>query len=126
MALSRTTLFLQAAIAAVLLCGTSYGQTVIGSSGNGWQTWTLGGNNTIPSDLNDNNAPYWDVTWETFSNTYGGTPADKNAGFCLTSTGDCQGLGSGAAAPGALPFWGTPYDSANDTGGSRVQHRLFQ
>jgi len=125
MTLSRT-LFLQAAIAAALICGTSYGQTVIGSSGAGWQTWTIGDNNTIPSDLNDNSAPYWDVTWETFSNTYGGTPADKNAGFCLTSTGDCQGLGSAASAPGALPFWGTPYDSVNDTGGSRDNTVYFR
>lgn len=126
MTFSRTTVLLLAATAAVLICGTSSAQTVIGSSGAGWQTWTLGDNNTIPSDLNDNSAPYWDVTWETFSNTYGGTPADKNAGFCLTSTGDCQGLGSGAWAPGTLPFWGTPYDSVNDTGGARDNTVYFR
>lgn len=126
MTFSRKTVFLLTAIAAVLICGTSSAQTVVGSAGSGWQTWTLGDNNTIPSDLNDNSAPYWDVTWETFSNTYGGTPADKNAGFCLTSTGDCQGLGSGASAPGALPFWGTPYNSATDTGGARDNTVFFR
>jgi len=37
----------------------------------------------------------------------------------MTSTGDCQGIGSALFAPGALPFWGMPYDSVHDTGGAR-------
>lgn len=41
--------------------------------------------------------------------SYGGkNMAEKNAAFCLTSTGDCQGIGSALFAPGAIPFWGVP------------------
>jgi len=122
----RVSMLLLILLATCTIVGTAHAQTVIGSSGAGWQTWTLGDNNTILSDLNDNGAPYWDVAWEVFSNTYGGTPADKNAGFCMTSTGDCQGLGSGALAPGALPFWGQPYISASDTGGARDNTVYFR
>ena len=93
----------------------------MGSSGSGagWQTWT-------PStDLNNNGAPYWDVTW-CASGAYGGGPAEKNAGFCLTSTGDCQGIGSALFAPGALSFWGMPYTSGADTGGARDNKVFFK
>lgn len=104
----RTSLILLTAIAAVAVCGTSYAQTLKGSPGAGWQTWTP------TKDLNDSKAPYWDVPWSASGN-YGGNPAEKNVGFCMTSTGDCQGIGSAHFAPGALPFWGMPYNSVNDT-----------
>jgi len=122
----RTCLSLQIAIAVLAICGTTHAQTLIGSPGAGWQTWTTAtdqyGN---PLDLNDNGAPYWDVTWGA-SNNNEGSPADKNAGFCLTSTGDCQGIGSALVAPGPLAFWGMPYDSANDSGGARDNTVYFK
>lgn len=43
----------------------------------------------------------------------------------MTSTGDCQGIGSGSLAPGALPFWGMDYDSLGDTGGVRDDQVYF-
>lgn len=103
----RTRLILLIAIAVVAICGTSYAQTLIGSPGAGWQTWTPA------TDLNNNGAPYWDVTWGA-SGSYEGTTAEKNVGYCLTSTGDCQGIGSALFAPGALPYWGMPYDPLAD------------
>ncbi len=114
----RTRLILPIAIAAVAICGTSYAQTLIGSPGAGWQTWTAA------KDLNNNKAPYWDVTWGA-SGAYGGSSADKNVGFCMTSTGDCQGIGSAFFAPGALPFWAMPYDSVHDMGGARDNKVYF-
>jgi hypothetical protein len=52
--------------------------------------------------------------------------AEKNVGWCLTSTGDCQGIGSALFAPGAIPFWGMPYNSATDTGGARDNKVYFK
>lgn len=115
----RINRILLAAIAAAAICGNSYADTLIGSPGAGWQSWTP------DIDLNDNGAPYWDVPWGASGN-YGGGAAEKNAGFCMTSTGDCQGIGSALFAPGALPFWGTPYDPVNDTGGARDNTVYFQ
>jgi len=117
--MKTTTLILLNAIVACTAVGNAYGQALIGSPGAGWQTWTPA------KDLNNNAAPYWDVTWGA-SGGYGGKPAEKNAGFCLTSTGDCQGIGSALFAPGAIPFWGMPYDSASDTGGARDNTVYFQ
>jgi hypothetical protein len=115
----RTRLILLIAIAAVTICGTSYAQTLIGSPGAGWQTWSVTPNSFTQADLNDNGAPYWDVQWAAAGSYGGGNLADKNAGFCMTSMGDCVGMGSAALAPGALPFWGMHYDSVNDGGGVR-------
>ena len=109
-------------IAAWATCGTSYAQTVIGSSGAGFQTWNT-------SDLNDNDAPFWDTLWGASRGgpscvpgqvpcDLEGSPANKNVGFCLTSSGDCQGIGSVFFAPGTLPFWAMPYNSTTDTGGA--------
>ena len=99
------------AIAAWTICGTSYAQTLIGSAGAGFQTWTV-------SNLNDNDMPFWDTQFGASQPNDEGFPAEKNAGFCLTSSGDCQGIGSALFAPGVLPFWGMPYNSATDTGGA--------
>lgn len=103
------------AMAVFATCSMSLGQSLIGSPGAGWQTWIADINGT---DLNNNGMPYWDVPWGA-SGSYGGGLAEKNVGFCLTSTGDCQGIGSGVFAPGAIPFWGMPYDAVHDTGGLR-------
>jgi len=115
----KTRLIVLIAIAAYAICGTTYSQTLIGSPGAGWQTWKPA------TDLNDSGAPYWDVPWGA-SNNYEGSYAEKNVGYCLTSTGDCQGIGSALFAPGALPFWGMPYDSVNDTGGARDNTVFFR
>ena len=116
----RTRLTLMIVIAAVAISGTSFAQTLIGSAAAGFQTWNLNKDaqgNFI--DLNSNNAPFWDVPFLSFGQ-YSGVrpPSNKSVGWCLTSNGDCQGIGSALIAPGPLPFWGMPYDAATDTGGA--------
>lgn len=103
-------LSLPLAIAALAVCGVSEAQTVLGSPGAGFQKWTVG-------NLNNNNAPYWDAPTTAFG-AYVGNQTSKNAGWCLISSGDCQGIDSALHAPGVLPYWGMPYDSANDSGGA--------
>jgi len=117
-ATSRLGTVLLAVLIVSLLGAAASAQTIIGSPGAGWQSWTA-------ANLTDNKAPYWDVPWGA-SGSYGGTYADKNVGFCMTSTGDCQGIGSALLAPGALPFWGMPYDSTYDTGGMRDNTVYFR
>jgi hypothetical protein len=122
----RRGLILLVAMAVFAMCAASYSQTLIGSPGAGWQSWTAALDvNFNGIDLNNNYAPYWDSPWGA-SGSYGGGLAEKNAGFCLTSTGDCQGLGSALLAPGAIPFWGQPYNSATDTGGARDNTMYFR
>ena len=116
---TRTSLLIAGAVAALAAVGSACGQTLIGSPGAGWQNWKPA------ADLNNNLAPYWDVPWGA-SGAYGGGLAEKNIGFCLTSTGDCQGIGSARFAPGALPFWGMPYDPIADTGGARDNSVYFR
>lgn len=84
--------------------------TVMGSSGAGFQHWTA-------ADLNSNGAPFWDAATLSVGN-YSGNQDSKNVGFCLTGGGDCVGIGSQAAAPGALPYWGMTYDSVGDLNGA--------
>jgi hypothetical protein len=101
-------------------------QTLIGASGAGWQTWNLAQDtdgNFI--DLNSNGYPYWDVPFLAFGQ-YDGNPANKSVGWCMTSTGDCQGMGSALFAPGPLPFWGMLYDAASDTGGAMDPTMYFR
>ena len=116
----RTRLILMIAMTAVAICGTSNAQILIGSAAAGFQTWNLnkdGQGNFI--DLNSNNAPFWDVPFLSFGQYSGARPpSNKSVGWCLTSTGDCQGIGSALVAPGPLPFWGMPYNAATDTGGA--------
>jgi hypothetical protein len=123
----RTRLILLIAIAAVTICGSSNAQTLIGTPGAGWQTWTVTPISSNQPDLNDSGAPWWDLQWAA-AGSYGlnSMGADKNPGFCMTSTGDCVGIGSQALAPGTLPFWSMPYDSANDTGGERDDKVYFR
>jgi hypothetical protein len=123
-ALHRRSLILLAVLAAATICA-AHGQTLIGSPGAGWQTWSVTPNSFDQTDLNDNGAPFWDVQWAAAGSYGGGNLADKNAGFCMTSKGDCVGMGSAALAPGALSFWGMPYDSVNDTGGARDNSVYF-
>lgn len=87
-------------------CTTSTAQTILGSSGAGFQTWTA-------ANLNNNGAPYWDAVTE----NYLGDPTNKNVGFCLTGTGDCVGIMSSVFVPGPIPFWGMSYNSGTDLHG---------
>ena len=116
----KSTLTVVIAMALLAMCGTAYGQNLIGSPGAGWQTWNLSKNALGEfTDLNSNGAPYWDVPFLAFSfGNYYGNPAAKSVGWCLTSTGDCQGVGSALYAPGPIPFWGMYYNSATDVGGA--------
>jgi len=66
----------------------AFADTISGSSGAGWQSWST-------SVLNDEDgAPYWN------SNSWDG-PA-MNIGNCLSGTGNCA-IGSN---PGNVPYWG--------------------
>jgi hypothetical protein len=124
---TRPTLILLIAVAAWATIGTAYSQTLIGSPGAGWQTWTVTPISSDQPDLNDNGAPWWDLQWAAAGSNYASTAgADKNPGFCMTATGDCVGIGSGALAPGTLPFWSMQYDSASDTGGVRDNKVFFR
>jgi hypothetical protein len=88
MKISRTSFILLIAIAAWTTVGTVYGQTLLGSPGAGWQSWTVTPISSNQPDLNDNGAPWWDLQWAA-AGTYGSsTFADKNPGFCMTATGD--------------------------------------
>lgn len=75
-------------------------QAIVGGPGAAFQTWTA-------NDVNNNGAPYWD-NLSSDGETY-------NIGFCLAGTGGCV-LYDGA--PGAIPFWGLPYNSITDSGGA--------
>ncbi len=104
---SRHVLILLIALAVWGTCTVAYAQTVIGSAGAGFQNWTA-------ADLNNNGAPFWDAQT---TNTLG-NPDSKNAGYCLTGTGDCVGINSRLFAPGRLAFWAMPYDSVTDANGA--------
>lgn len=91
---------------------TGLAQSVEGSSGASFQHWTM-------KNLNNNSAPFWDSPSKSYGfNGPNFQKASKNAGFCMTGTGDCDGVGSYRAAPGAIAYWGQHYDSATDTGGA--------
>lgn len=104
---ARAILILLIAAAAWASCVPSYAQSILGSSGAGFQTWTA-------TNLNNNGAPYWDAVTE----NYLGDPTNKNVGFCLTGTGDCVGIFTSVFAPGPIPFWGMSYNSAGDAQGA--------
>jgi hypothetical protein len=108
-------------------CTLSQSQTLLDSPGAGWQTWSVTPISSNQPDLNDSGAPWWDLQWAA-AGSYGlnSAGADKNPGFCITSTGDCVGMASGAFAPGAIPFWAMPYDSVGDSGGARDDKVYFR
>ena len=122
-------LVLLLAVAVFAMSATASAQAILGSPGATWQTWNLdqdSNNNFI--DLNSNGYPYWDYPLLTFNNGgsvgYGGYPANKSIGWCMTSTGDCQGIGSALTAPGPLPFWGMTYNAGTDSGGG-IDPRMY-
>jgi len=110
-------LLIAAALWTGAICATSCAQTVVGSPGAGYQHWTV-------KNLDNDNAPFWDAPTKSFGSGGPSTPASKNVGFCLTGTGDCVGIGSHAAAPGPLPYWGMFYDSTTDNGGA-IDPKVF-
>lgn len=101
----RNMLSLVLALAGWALCGTCYADTIMSLfPGAGFQTWTA-------ADVNNNGSPYWD-----YPTNYPFSPlTNGNVGFCLTT--GCGGQLSPGPAPGAIPFWGTSYNSTLDFGG---------
>lgn len=85
---------------ALAMSPVAVADTLVGTAGYGWQTWTA-------ASLNQTAPPYWD---RTSSDT-----GKKNIGYCLTSTGDCTETNypawPAADRPGEIPYWGS------DTGG---------
>jgi hypothetical protein len=112
---TRRILIFVMAMATSASSATSYAQSILGSSGAGFQTWTA-------ADLNNNEAPYWDAVTE----NYLGDPTNKNVGFCLMGTGDCVGILTSVFVPGPIPFWGMTYNSAGDALGANRSPGLFQ
>jgi hypothetical protein len=131
------------ALAVLATCATSHAQTLIGTQSVGqnigaWQSWSIddiecgeetsGNGNTyntcIPaSGQSGTPAPYWNYEFGSSRPNDESYPAEKNVGFCMTSRGDCQGLGSALSAPGTLDFWAltyfTPGNGNLGKGGSR-------
>jgi hypothetical protein len=143
------------AFAVLATCGTSYAQTLIGSPAAGWQSWSvddilcgeeLSGNTNgstknacIPVSCSSVNgpcspgtpapAPYWNAEFGASRPHDEHSPAEKNVGFCMTSTGDCQGIGGALFAPGTLQFWAKPFTPGNGrlgTGGARDNTVYFK
>src|SRR6201997_1452501 len=146
MNISRLIFALLIAIAVGATVGSAHAQALIGSPGAaGWQSWSvddiLCGEENSGSALDGcipyidvyngtvgpgTPAPYWNTEFGSSRPNDEGYPSEKNVGFCLTSTGDCQGVGSALVAPGPLSFWGAPYDSVNDTGAPRDNSVYFR
>jgi hypothetical protein len=114
-------LILLIALAGWGLCGTSYGDTIIGTNRppfeqGGFRSWI----GTPGPNLNNNGSPYWD-----YPTNYPQPPAQVgNVGFCLTT--GCAGELSPGPAPGAIPFWGFTYNSGTDFGGALDPNFFFQ
>jgi hypothetical protein len=76
-----------------ILSQHAFADSVIGTSGYGFQTWTT-------ANLDQNSTPYWD---------HGSSDGSyKNIGYYLTNSGFFD---KSAAGPGAIPYWGTSYAS---------------
>src|SRR6266513_4079751 len=92
---TRTVQMLAFFVFALALPHSGYADTIIGSPGAGFQSWTT-------TNLNTNSAPYWD-----YPTNYSfplGTQA--NVGYCLTGTGGGAGRLTPGPPPGPIPFWG--------------------
>jgi len=66
----------------------------------GWQNWVAG-------NLDQDHRPYWD------NRSWDAPYVGMNIGNCLSGTGNCSMPG----APGAIPFWGSAFNSGTDSGG---------
>jgi hypothetical protein len=75
------------ALGVALLCASAAnGSSLSGSSGAGWQLWSV---------ANQDGTPYWDNA--------SSDGAFKGVGYCLTGDGNC---GMAPPNPGAIPYWG--------------------
>jgi hypothetical protein len=93
MSMSKVSCYCLVFLAVLALTPYAFADSVVGSAGNGWQSWVVG-------NLNQNAVPYWDHASSDGSS--------MNVGYLLTGT---QGSGSGIAGfPGAIPFWGGAYN----------------
>src|ERR1700758_1437387 len=150
MNISRLIFALLIAIAVGATVGSAHAQALIGSPGAaGWQSWSvddiLCGEENSGSALDGcipyidvyngtvgpgTPAPYWNTEFGSSRPNDEGYPSEKNVGFCLTSTGDCQGIGSALVAPGPLKFWAmtafTPGNGFIGTGGARDNKMYFK
>ena len=145
MSISRLTFTLLIAIAVGATVGSAHGQALIGTPGAaGWQSWSvddilcgeeLNGNNALDlcipySGSSGTPAPYWNTEFGSSRPNDEGYASEKNVGFCLTSTGDCQGIGSALIAPGPLKFWAStafvPGNGNLGTGGARDNKVYFR
>jgi hypothetical protein len=145
MNISRLTFTLLIAIAVGATVGSAHGQALIGTPGAaGWQSWSvddilcgeeLDGNTALDACIPYSGsagipAPYWNVEFGAARPNDEGNPAEKNVGFCMTSTGDCQGIGSALIAPGPLKFWASttfvPGNGLLGTGGARDNKVYFK
>jgi hypothetical protein len=84
-------------------------QTTASPNPYGWQTWSS-------SNLDRDGRPYWD------HRSYDWPYVGMNIGNCLTGTGSCLSMPD---APGAIPFWGTTYNSGTDSGGGFDPNYFF-
>jgi hypothetical protein len=110
----KNSLILLVAMAGAAICSTFYAESVKGSAGAGFQSWTTNG-------LNNNGAPYWDYPTNYIDGSFGGiTPPGTmgNVGYCLTGTGNCPQLRNPGPSQGTIPFWAMSYDPDLDTGGA--------
>ncbi len=85
----------------------AFADTISGTAGAGFQSWTA-------ANLNENGKPYWDNPSLDGSN--------MNVGFFLTDAPTAPLPG----APGALPFWGNTFSSGADSGGTPDLNFTFQ
>jgi len=108
-----TSLILLIAIVAWATSATSSAQSIKGSPGAAFQTWTA-------ANLNNNGAPYWDGASENSL----GNQTNRNVGFCLTGSGDCVGIDTAVFAPGPIPYWGMSYDPVHDQNGA-IDPRIY-
>jgi hypothetical protein len=93
--------------AALFLPVVAIADTISGTAGAAFQSWTA-------ADLNQNSKPYWDNVSLDGSN--------MNVGFFLVNAPTAPL----ADAPGALPFWGNTFNSVTDSGGTPDLNFTFQ
>lgn len=106
----RISLFLLTAIVGLTVVAASHAQTLIGSTGAGWQTWNLAQDiNSNFIDLNSNGAPYWDVPFLTFNaGGMGANPLRRVLDGALPRTATARESGARCSLRGHSRFGGCP------------------
>jgi hypothetical protein len=100
-------LSLSGALAVMFSVAPAFSDTISGSGGAGFQSWTT-------NNLNQSGSPYWDNSSMDGSN--------RNVGFYLVNAPTAPLPG----APGALPYWGNTFTSNTDSGGTADLSFFFQ